>query len=113
MTDKEMCTIFAKNLANIMSDKGIKQADIVRELHVGKATVSGWCAGLNIPRTDALSKLTQMLDVNLSDLLTNKKSTPVSEGGPLYPSNYDKLTDANKAIVNRLIADLAKNQSKH
>lgn len=81
MTDKEMCAIFAKNLTDIMSDKSIRQADIVRELNVAKGTVSGWCAGTNIPRTDTLSRLTQLLEVNLSDLLTEKKPTPVSESG--------------------------------
>lgn len=85
MTDREMCAVFSKNLTNIMRDRKIKQADIVRTLHVAKATVSGWCSGLNIPRTDALGKLVQMLDVNLSDLLTEEKPTPVSEDGPLSP----------------------------
>ena len=59
MTDKEMCLIFAKNLTNIMSDKKIKQADIVRGLHISKGTVSGWCAGVNVPRTGMLNRLTQ------------------------------------------------------
>lgn len=35
----------------------------------------------------------------------------ISESRPLYPPEYDKLSSANKAIVDRLIADLAKNQS--
>lgn len=108
--DKEMCNIFAKNLNDIMLDKGIKQADIVRELHVAKATVSGWCAGLNIPRTDALSRLTKMLDVQLSDLLIKKE--PDNPLGPdeqlddvafaLY-GKVKNLSDAQKRDVLRFV----------
>ena len=85
MTDKEMCAIFAKNLTDIMSDRLIRQADIVRELKVAKGTVSGWCSGSNIPRTDTLSRLTQMLGVNPSDLLTEKK--------PLSEDEHKSMTD--------------------
>lgn len=97
MTEQEMCAIFGKNLTNIMNEKGIKQADIVRGLGVAKATVSGWCSGLNIPRTDALSRLIQMLDVNPSDLLEEKKPTPVSESGPISPERQ-LLLDAVKEM---------------
>lgn len=42
-----------------------------------------------------------------------EKPTPVSESGLAYPVNYDKLSSTNKAIVDRLIADLAKSQSEN
>lgn len=93
MTDKEMCALFAKNLTNIMRDKSIKQADIVRELHVSKGSVSGWCAGLNIPRTDTLSKLIQMLDVDLSDLLADTTHPSAPTKAPVSPT-LQALLDA-------------------
>ena len=41
------------------------------------------------------------------------KPTPKNESGQGLPAGYDKLTPENKAIVDRLIVDLANNQSKH
>lgn len=69
MTEQEMCHIFSTNLNSLLERKGLKQADIVRALSVSKGTVSGWCSGTNIPRTDTLSALTAYLNVELSDLL--------------------------------------------
>lgn len=37
-----------------------------------------------------------------------EKPTPVSESGPSYPPEYDLLTPENKAMIDRLIAELAK-----
>lgn len=67
-----MCVVFAKNLNRMMLEKSIKQIDIVKQLHVAKGTVSAWCAGQNIPRTDKLSELLQLLHAELSDLLLEK-----------------------------------------
>ena len=67
-----MCVVFAKNLNRVMLKKSIKQIDIVNQLHVAKGTVSAWCAGQNMPRTDRLSELLQLLQVELSDLLLEK-----------------------------------------
>lgn len=104
MSGKEICNIFAKNLNDIMLDKGIKQSDIVRELHVAKATVSGWCSGLNIPRTDALSRLTKMLDVQLSDLLIKKE--------PVNPQGLDEqLNDVDFALLGK-VKDLSDAQKR-
>lgn len=69
MTDKDVCRVFADNLNRIMIERNLKQADIVRALSVGKSTVSGWCKGLNVPRTPALSKLVDYLRVDVSDLM--------------------------------------------
>ena len=38
-----------------------------------------------------------------------KETAPISESG--LPEGYEQLTPANRAIVDRLIADLAKSQS--
>ena len=105
MTDKEMCAVFSKNLTNIMRDKGIKQADIVRSLHVAKATVSGWCSGLNIPRTDALSKLVHLLDVNPSDLLVIKDPASHSADGARAwaIAAIDQMSDEDFAAVAPLL----------
>jgi len=105
MTDRELCAVFAKNLTDIMHDKGIKQADIVRQLHVAKATVSGWCSGLNIPRTDALSKLLQMLDANPSDLLAKKDlaNPKIDEARAWAIAAIDQMSDEDFAAVAPLL----------
>ena len=72
MSEADVSKIFAANLKQIMVSKNIKQTDIVRAFGVAKGTVSGWCSGANIPRTDALSSLSNYLGVQLSDLLSKK-----------------------------------------
>ena len=75
MSDYEVSQVFADNLKRLLSERGLKQQDIVRALGFSKSTVSGWCSGLNIPRTPALSKLEKYLGVNTSDLLLKHQST--------------------------------------
>lgn len=82
MTEQEMCKIFSDNLNRIMSYNGIRQTDIVNALNVAKGTVSGWCSGQNIPRTDTMSALINYLNVELSDLLckhTEQKEKPAGQ----------------------------------
>ena len=101
MSDKDLCAIFAKNLTNIMTEKSIKQIDIVNRLHVAKGTVSAWCSGQNIPRTDALSELLQFLGVELSDLLLEKTPTPETGGGRLqeFLELFSRLTAKEQALI--------------
>lgn len=55
--------------------------------------------------------LAAYLGVTTSELLGEEKEpTPVSEGEPLYPPEYDLLSPAQKALVDQLIISLAQAQ---
>lgn len=45
MDNKEYAMIIAKNLRRIMYDHGKTQADVARDLHISKATLSSWMNG--------------------------------------------------------------------
>lgn len=93
-----MCVIFAKNLNQVMAERAIKQIDIVKQLHVAKGTVSAWCTGQNIPRTDKLSELLQLLHVELSDLLLEKPQKDDQKAELLL--SFDALSpDAQKEVL--------------
>lgn len=102
MTEREMCVVFANNLNRIMAEKSIKQIDIVKRLHVAKGTVSAWCAGQNIPRTDKLSELLQLLQVELSDLLLEK--APANPYSADFFQTYLSLSPQAQKEVQAFIA---------
>ena len=107
MTEQELSALFAYNLNRMMAERGLKQADIIKSLGVGKATVSDWCSGTNVPRTPMFSALINTLGAKASDFFREKDPTPVSESGMsdsldtqlaniirhLTPKNKKKLTE--------------------
>lgn len=69
MDEKKYGKIVAKNLRRIMFECDKTQADISRDLHINKATVSTWCNGKRIPRMDKVDALCEYLDCSRSDIL--------------------------------------------
>lgn len=100
MTEQELSALFAHNLNRMMSERGLKQADIIRSLGVGKATVSDWCSGVNVPRTPMFSALISMLGVKASDFFREKEPTPASGDGQSAPLDVKLMS-----FVNRLSPD--------
>lgn len=101
MPEKTAKEIFAENLQYYMNLKNIKQVDLVNYFKLGKSTISSWCTGLKMPRSDKLEKLAEFFDVELSDLLQRKVGTPynptvhripvlgyISAGLPLYADEH-------------------------
>ena len=85
---------------------------------VQKAAINKYETGIviNLKRS-TIEKLANALDTSPAYLMgfveknTEKTPAPISESERLYPAGYDQLNEANRAIVDRLIADLAKTQS--
>lgn len=71
MIEQNLNSVFASNLTELMASKGIKQIDVVNDLGVAKGTVSAWCSGINVPRSNVLNKLAGYLMVTPAYLLTN------------------------------------------
>lgn len=104
--------IMAKNIEKYMALHGETRTDLARILDTPYTTVTNWIKANTYPRIDKIEMMAAHWGINKSDLVeSSKKSLAVSsEGG--CPKGYELLNDANKAIVNRLIADLAKAQSE-
>lgn len=69
MDDKELRQIFAKNLNEVMREKGKIQMDLMRDLSLSSSTVSSWCTGVKMPRMGKVQMLADYLCVPKSRLI--------------------------------------------
>lgn len=61
--------MFGENLKTIRKTKGYTQEELAIKIHVVRQTISKWEKGLSVPDADALSKLADVLEINVSELL--------------------------------------------
>lgn len=64
--------LFKTNLNYYMDLRNISQTDIVAGLKVSSATASDWVNGFKYPRVDAMQALAELLEVKMSDLMSDK-----------------------------------------
>lgn len=72
MTDEEQRKVFGKNLKHWLTVRGVKQVDLANQLNVTEGTVSQWISGRNMPKMGKVQKITDILDINKSDLYDDK-----------------------------------------
>lgn len=91
---------------------GLTQTQLGEKLGVRTNAVSKWECGRveDIPRS-RIKVMATLFGVPPSYLIDEEQPAPISESGPKVPKGYELLTPTNRAIVDRLIADLAKSQS--
>ena len=61
--------MFGENLKTIRKTKGYTQEELAIKIHVVRQTISKWEKGLSVPDADTLSKLVDVLEINVSELL--------------------------------------------
>ena len=61
--------MFSENLKTLRKQKGFTQEELASRLHVVRQTVSKWEKGLSVPDADTLIRLSEILDVSVSQLL--------------------------------------------
>lgn len=61
--------MFQENLKTMRKAKGYTQEDLAIKLNVVRQTVSKWEKGLSVPDADALCKIVDVLDTDVSTLL--------------------------------------------
>lgn len=61
--------MFNENLKIIRKAKGYTQEELAIKIHVVRQTISKWEKGLSVPDADTLSKLADVLEINMSELL--------------------------------------------
>lgn len=61
--------MFGENLKTIRKTKGYTQEELAIKIHVVRQTISKWETGLSVPDADTLSKLADVLEINVSELL--------------------------------------------
>ena len=61
--------MFNENLKIIRKAKGYTQEELAIKIHVVRQTISKWEKGLSVSDADMLSKLADVLEINVSELL--------------------------------------------
>ena len=61
--------MFGENLKTIRKTKGYTQEELAIKIHVVRQTISKLEKGLSVPDADTLSKLADVLEINVSELL--------------------------------------------
>lgn len=61
--------MFSENLKAIRKSRGYTQEELAIKINVVRQTVSKWEKGLSVPDADVLSKIADVLEVSVSELL--------------------------------------------
>lgn len=102
---------FYDNFLKLCNATGVTPSRAVQEAGLKKSAVTRWKAGGN-PTDATKQKLANYFHVTVDELTDGTKKEPTLETSKSgLPSDYEILNEANKAIVDRLIVDLAKTQS--
>lgn len=104
MDEKEQKRIFANNLTFYMNKNGKTQSDLVRDLGINKSTVSTWCRGDKMPRTNTIRKIADYLNVMASDLILKADEKEINSIDMIQLlDNADKHTNVNDQQMKRLL----------
>lgn len=88
MENKDYAKIISKNLKRVMVEYDRTQAQLSRDLHIPKTTLSGWMNGTRCPKMKSIDMLCRYFGVSRSDLTEEKtgfyaKSTNPAESGDI------------------------------
>ena len=89
--------MLAENIKTLRKQKGFSQEEVAARLNVVRQTVSKWEKGYSVPDADMLEKLSEVLEVPVSDLL-GKPSEAAEQS-----SELEKIS-AQLAILNEQMA---------
>lgn len=90
--------IFSKNIRKITSEKGIKQNQIAKVLHVSRPTVCNWYRGTHVPDMALAVKLAEYIGCSLDYLFRG--------GGE--PQRITEDTNSKEIIYRVAVSDLKK-----
>ncbi len=90
--------MFGENLKTIRKAKGYTQEELAIRIHVVRQTISKWEKGLSVPDADVLSKLADVLEVNVSELLGSeiKKESDKNEVAEQLAKISEELAVKNR-----------------
>ena len=93
---------FSLNLKNLREEKGLSQAQLAKQLHVGTGSVGMWESTDRIPPVKKLVKIADFFNVSL-DVLLGRNNNFILQSTPILPqeesnllSLFHKMTHAQK-----------------
>lgn len=69
---KEVLSLFSENLKTLRKQKGMSQETLAQQLNVVRQTISKWEKGLSVPDAEMLTKIADLFEVSVSELLGSK-----------------------------------------
>lgn len=82
-----MSTEFSKRLKKILTEKGMKQTELVIKTGIGKSAISQYLKGLYVPKTENLNKIAKALNVSVTDLLGDETFSYLENKKPFDDSS--------------------------
>lgn len=96
-----------QNIQRACKAKGVTPTVAARESGAGQNMVTAMKKEGRIPSVEKMSMLASYLGVTTSELLGEEIApTPVAEGGPRYPPEYDLLDPEDQALIESMIRRL-------
>lgn len=94
---------FGKHLRNAREEKGITQQTLAEELFVARQTVSHWECGKRYPDLITAKRITQILDVSLEDLLSEKDMAKEEKRDPVVEVENEASNNMMLALYTVII----------
>lgn len=101
-------------IKNLREESGLTQLAFAKILNINNSTLCQYENGDRVPSDDIKGRIADYFCVSMDYLMgrTNiREKLPAYSGERRSPDGYDRLTAANRMIVDHLIAELAKSQS--
>lgn len=91
--------MLGENIRILRKRKGYSQETLAQQLHVVRQTVSKWEKGLSVPDAQMLSRLAELLEVSVSDLLGSKVADAEEEKEPDLQAIAQQLAILNEQLA--------------
>lgn len=114
MAENEYRKMIARNLKRLAYESGKTQADISKDLHINKGTVSTWMNGNRIPRMDKVDLLCSYFNCKRADIMEEnpeptQKSISLDSSEMELIMKYRLLNQSGREKVLEYTADLSFN----
>ncbi|MGM9510153.1 helix-turn-helix domain-containing protein [Larkinella sp. GY13] len=112
---------FAQRLKLLMSQKGLKQVDLVRATGATRQAVNGWFTKGKLPSQDKLPLIAKVLGVTVDDLLKTEESTekelPAAkdDSAEFWKNKYIQVLEEKNQLLeekNKLLQKQSEEQAK-
>lgn len=106
MSEREYAKIISRNLRRIMYENNKTQAEVAKDLHLNKATVSSWMNGTRIPRIPNIDMLCHYFNVTRAEIMEEPEVQKTGQVAEYY--NPETLEMAQAIYENPQLRALMK-----
>lgn len=95
---------FNERLANLLSESGMSQRELAKEINIDEAALSKYVSGVRKPRMDILVNIARVLSVSVEYLATGSdRNEDFNTVKNLVCRNISTMTDAQKLELMEII----------